>query len=96
MKLIPLSKAEKYDARTLIKEVMENSPQEALTPDKMRLRIKVLDTLDAAGGESMLLEDAEHAILSQAITTYPYNLANRDILRVIDDVANAKDPAKDS
>jgi hypothetical protein len=49
----------------------------------------VLDLLDDAGGEFLSLEDGDQITIMEAINDFPWSVANRDILAIIDDVKNA-------
>lgn len=89
MKSIPLRDGKDFKTRTIIKQVCELSPSKVINLDEMRKRIKILDTLDAAEG-FLVLEDAEHQLLSVAVREFPWNVANRELLRIIDDVCEAK------
>jgi hypothetical protein len=56
--------------------------------------VAVLDLLEKADGESLILEDAEHAALKKCIEDFPWTQARRDILNIIDDVLEAKPVSK--
>ena len=91
MKLIPL-RIEPIKSADLFKQVLENSPREPLSVDMMRRRCRVLDKLDGALVGAVILEDLDALTLSQALDIFPWAVANRDILRIIDDVKEAKPP----
>lgn len=54
----------------------------------MRRRCRILDALEKAD-DRLLLEDADHEILKKAIESFPFQIAHRDILAVVDDVIGA-------
>jgi hypothetical protein len=61
----------------------------------MRQYVRVLDRLDAAqSGGVLLLEDAEHAAVVARLKGNRWPQANKHILRFIDDVLGAAEPAE--
>jgi hypothetical protein len=68
--------------------------QGGVRADEMRQRVRILDALerdkDAPG---LQLEDAEHGMLQRLINDFPFSIAHRDLLQIIDDVNEAKPPA---
>jgi hypothetical protein len=96
MKRIPLRKgeADALEGITVFRQVLENSPREPLNVDMIRRRCRVLDKLEKAGGEFVDLEDLDALTLSQAIDVFPWSKATKDILAIIDDVKEAKEPPK--
>jgi hypothetical protein len=65
------------------------------TIEQMRQHVRVLDRLEQAqaGGE-LLLEDAEHAAVVARLQRNKWPVASRHILRFIDDVLAAPEPAE--
>lgn len=76
----------------LLRQVLENSPREPLSVDAIRRRCRVLDKIDdcVVDADCLVVEDAEHSTLMHAVESFPWSVANRDILRIIDDVKEAK------
>lgn len=76
----------------IFKMVLENSPHRALGVEEIRHRVKILDKLDGLNGSGeLLLEDAEHRIMSEAMGTFPWSKANRSLLNIIESVTNASE-----
>lgn len=96
MKRICLREAGDYKTTEVLRQVAGASPQRAMSPDEMRKRIGILDALDAIkpGAEAFDLEDAQHALLVDALNAFPWGVANRDLLRIIDDVIEAQEPLR--
>jgi len=74
----------------VLKLVAENSPGKPISVDEMRKRVRILDALDAMGDTGrMHLEEAEYALLKEALQTFPWGQASRLVVNLIDDVDNA-------
>jgi hypothetical protein len=86
----------KNQSAPTFKLIMEHSPQKPLTVAEIRARVKVLDVLERLepDADSMVLEDADHQTLKNAIESFPWQQAGRDILEIIDDVLEAKPVSK--
>jgi hypothetical protein len=97
MKLIPLRESsDQFGSRNVLKTIIGISPTKAITPIEMAMRLKILDKLEAANDQlAFVLEDAEHQCLKEAITTFPWSVANRNLMQVINDVIEAKEPPRD-
>ena len=93
MKQIDLSKLppfENVNIKDVLKQVCEQSPQKVLSIDEMRRRIHIMDALDKADDQGMLtLEDADHQVLLEAVTTFPWNRAHRSLVAMIDAITSA-------
>jgi hypothetical protein len=91
MKLIPLrSDNPKFKSADVFKLVIEQSPQKALTLADMRLRVKILDKIEAAD-KAFLLEDTEHKALGDALASFPWAVFDRSLLQILEDVDGAKE-----
>lgn len=68
--------------------------QGGILVDEVRQRVRILDALNAQdeNGPGLLLEDADHDLLKRLINQFPFGMANADLLRIIDDVLDAKAP----
>jgi hypothetical protein len=84
---LPVDAAQKPSE--VIKEIVSFSPNKAISVEEMRQRVAVMEALDRATDE-VLLEDATWQILADAIRTFPFNRASRDLLTVVDAVLNAE------
>lgn len=84
----------KHNSIDVFKLVTENSPQRPFTVDEMRKRVKVVAELDAAKGDTLVLEDAEHDLLKKALQEFPWNRAEAELLRIIEDGIDAREVSK--
>jgi hypothetical protein len=91
VKIVPLEDKGPYKAKEVFTTVLAGHPSHGMMDvDNMRKRIKLMDKLDAANG-SWHLEDAEHEFFAATIKTFPFGVANRDLLSIIDNALGAKD-----
>jgi hypothetical protein len=88
MKTIPLRAGGAHPSKAVLTQVVSLSPEKAIGIDEMRRRCRILDALEKAD-DRLLLEDADHEILRKAIESFPFQIAHRDILAVVDDVMAA-------
>ena len=93
MKLIPFNNGETFKARIQLGQAAGFSPQKAIPIDKMRRRIRILDAIESAPPDAphMLLEDADWEVLKEAVNDFPWAVAHKDLMHIIDGVLNAKD-----
>ena len=89
MKRITLRNSGTNQSIPTFRLIMEHSPQKPLSVPEIRARVKVLDALEEASGNTLVLEDAEHATLKAAMESFPWQQASRDLLVLIDDVIEA-------
>ena len=93
-KIIPLTiKDGPFPAKGLLADLTAFAPQgQGLGPVEMRKRIKMLDKIDAAT-DTVTFEDAEYEVLKAALNANPgpFRVAHRAIMRLMDDVLEAKD-----
>ena len=91
-KIIPLSiKSGPYASKGLLTQVASLSPEKPINVAEMRTRVRIIDAIENADGDSFLLESSEYDLLKAAIQVFPFNVANKPILQIIDDVLNAID-----
>lgn len=91
-KIVPLSIASgPYSSKVLLAQVAGLSPEKAINVAEMRTRIRIIDAIENSEGDSFLLETSEYDVLKAAVQSFPFNVANKQILQVIDDVLNAID-----
>lgn len=64
------------------------NPREGINIAEMRASLKVLDALDEANG-TLELEDADFAHLKTKLDNMGWNVADRRILQLVDDVSKA-------
>lgn len=88
MKIITLRAGGAHPSKPVLMQVVSLSPAASIGIDEMRRRCRILDALEKAD-DRLLLEDADHEILRKAIESFPFQIAHRDILAVVDDVMAA-------
>ena len=82
-----------FPAKALLADLAAFASQgQGLGPVEMRKRIKMLDKIDAAT-DTVTFEDAEYEVLKAALNANPgpFRVAHRAIMRLMDDVLEAKD-----
>jgi hypothetical protein len=93
MKRVSLELIGNFKPRNLIDAVVSTSGgQQGISVPQMRGRVRVLDALEAAPADAdvFLLEDADFNLLSELMNAYPYNIAHKDLLAVIDRLGNSE------
>lgn len=89
MKAIPVRSGGTFGTLAIIKEASETNPK-GMNVAEMRSRIRILDAVEKADGNSeVVLEDADHTTLTEAINSMPWARADRSILQIIDDILTA-------
>jgi hypothetical protein len=76
----------------ILKEVIRRplNPQAGADIAEMRQSIRVLDELDASNGTlELILEDADYEHLKMKLLAMPWNVIDRRIVQLVDDVTNA-------
>lgn len=94
MKTIPLRTFPELTSADVFRGVLENTPGNG---GEMRKRFRVIDAIEAAqkdGATEVLLEDADYSTLRALTEAFQYTRITRDLLTVVDDVANAVAPAE--
>lgn len=94
MKLIPLAvKAGPFPSVEVLRQIIGASPTKAIEIDQFRRRCRMLDQLESAVAENaphLLVRDEDYAVLKEAAQTFPWAIANKDILTTLDCVLDAK------
>lgn len=93
MKSIKLYDTGKYTSKEVLRQALGLSPQKPITYIEMGKRLKLLDLIEAADKE-VVVEDADHSVLLQAIEGFPWSLAERELHTVLKAVHEAKEPEK--
>ena len=94
MKSIPLRTLEDPSGDIVYAQVLREVLRRPLDPQKgadvaeLRASIRVLDALDAANG-TLELEDADYEHLKEKLDRMPWNVVDRRILQLVDDVGGA-------
>lgn len=91
MKLIPLRTDGKFPTIAILDQAVSVAPN-GINPTQMRSRIRILDAIDNAKNDTLLLEDADYSTLVDAVNGMPWAIADRSLLQIIDDVVNAVAP----
>ncbi len=94
MKSVPNITAGEFATTTIIKEVCSIAPS-GMTLAQMRSRIRVLDAVDAAKENSIQLEDADYATLSDAVNGMSWARADKSLLEILDSILEAKPTPKE-
>lgn len=79
---------EQLSSLAVLRQVTGQAPGKALSIDEIRRRVRILDLLDAAplNSDHILLEDEDAKVLVGAIEGFPWSVASKGLLSVIDDV----------
>lgn len=94
MKLIPLGRVNDFDARTFLIQMLESAPN-GQTIGEMRKRLAVLDKLNAAAPDAtaIVVDDADRDTLLGVINARgDFAVTRREIIQIVDGVANAAAP----
>lgn len=86
----PSSPIPVFEYRDVLKTVVSRptDPQKGADITEMRQSIRVLDALDRANG-TLELEDADYDVLKHKLETFAWNLVDRRIVQLMDDVSGA-------
>lgn len=88
MRYIELKKVGNWDTRSVLKQVM-NIAGRGITVDEMRKRIKIMDMLDEMVRLSLDVEDEQFKLIVAAVNSFPFGVAHKDLLAVIDGILEA-------
>ncbi len=91
MKLVPL-RTGVFNSCTIFLEILGKSTT-ALAIDELRKRVRVIEQVEkSVGSDKLILEDADHQCLKDALSSAPFTVAHKELLQIIDDVRDARDP----
>lgn len=95
MKLIPLRAEGEIRTVDVIRTVLEEPGREPIDIRALRARGSVLDLLDRvpAGADNLALGDADYATLVACVNGFGFGTGKRALLRIVDDIIEAKEPA---
>jgi hypothetical protein len=90
LKTLPDAQRGDIDYRAVLIEVVRKplDPQRGADITEMRQSIRVLDALESANG-TLELEDSDYAHLKEKLEHMPWNVVDRRIVQLIDDVSSA-------
>jgi hypothetical protein len=95
MKTITIRSDGPFKTMDVLRQSLELSPQQALNIDAIRRRCRVLDVMDKHEGDGpLMLEDADWTTAKQSLESFPFSIANKALLQIIDDVVGAADVAQ--
>jgi hypothetical protein len=86
MRRIVLSKT----TREVLDIVLENSPTTGISLDEMRSRVMLKEQLSATKGDEFLVEEADFKMISQAVKTFPWSKATKELVDTLDGIVNAE------
>lgn len=91
MKLIKFYEFEKWKSKVILRTALAESPTRAITIDEMEKRCRILRMLDKMNGSAdLVLEDADAAAFTQALETFPWGVADDDLLTILNAVRKAE------
>lgn len=93
MKFIPFRTFSEFKTRDLLR-IVATQCQNGARVDELRKRVRLLDAVEAAPDDAagIEIEDADQELMARLMSEYPWALASRDLLTIIDDVVQAKAP----
>lgn len=93
MKLIPIRDDAPFKTLDVLQAVVSQpTPGQGINADEMRRRCRLLDALEKADTDALLLEDADHELLVRLINDFQFGTAHPKLLAVIDAVVQSKEP----
>jgi hypothetical protein len=92
MKVISLIDRGQLKGREVLKQIASAPPAgQSLSLAEVGKRCRVLRALDKQTGNTLRLEDADWQVLSQAADTFPFGVANIDLLEIVEAIKEAKE-----
>jgi hypothetical protein len=90
LKTLPDARLGDIDYKVVLTEVVRRplDPQRGVSIQEMRESLKVLDALESANG-TLELEDSDYEHLLQKLTAMPWNVVDRRLVQLVDDVTSA-------
>ena len=93
MKYIKLHSFNDTKAADVYTMAVKFSQQGGVSIDEMRKRVRVLDAIENNKDPvALLLEDADHATLAEALKVVPWSVSTKELLMIIDAALNAGAP----
>lgn len=94
MKRITIRNGDNVKSVDIFRNVLSVN-QQGMSIDDIRKRIRILDVIDELDESDtfMDLEDLDYLTLKNAIQTQKWVIADRNLLRIIDDVLEAETPS---
>lgn len=78
------------EIKKILKGVLGSSPHKNISIAEMRVRVKIMDTIDGAANGVLLIEDSDHDVLKDALENFPWGAANKTLLGMIDAILQAE------
>lgn len=91
MKRISLPETKSIKAIDTLKAVVSMPQERGVNLTDMRQRLRVVRALEKSDGVALLLEDADYALLSQALRAFSFGVVSDDIIATADAVEAAED-----
>lgn len=91
MKFIPL-KDGNIKTRMIIDAVVSQAANGARL-DEIRRRVRIIEALEKADGDTLHLEDADHSLLVKLINEFSFAIARPELVTILDEIIDAKAPA---
>lgn len=87
-------RAEPIKTLDLLSQILQQSPREPLNIDAIRRRCRVLDMIEKhqanpSPADMLALQDLDHVTVMQALNSFPFSVANKPLLQIIDDIEGA-------
>lgn len=94
MKAVELKEFGQFKVKDVI-TTMVGAPAAGNKAAEMRQRVRILDAVEGAK-DLLVLEDADYSLLKDITENFPFAIANKDLLAVLDTIINFKSvPKKD-
>lgn len=90
MRVIQLREDTPIKSSVLLGTVLGTSPTNSITVDEIRKRVRILDLVENSTDGTLVLEDSDYAFLNRLIQSFPFSVANKDLLSIIDTITEAK------
>ena len=93
MKTIPIRRNARVDTKTVILAVARTpEPGKGISFSDMGKRLRLLDAIEniADDATSFTLEDADHQLLSHLTRVFQFQIADRELHEIINDIVEAK------
>jgi hypothetical protein len=90
MKLIPFKTTGTWDTKSLLLMIMNQNPR-GMMLDEMRRRITIMNQVEE-GKVDVILKDDDHKLVCEAMKSFPFGIAHKDLLAAIDAIMEADEP----
>lgn len=91
MKFVPFRDSGSLKTYEIVNAVVTQA-QQGVTVDEIRRRCRIIDAVERAAEDGVLLEDADHDLLRKLVSEFRFGMARPDLLQIIDDILQAQAP----